>query len=62
MTTVTIGWNIIVYVLALICTFVFAITRDNSPTWLGSSRDWEIMLWIVLTLFFTAIWGGIFWW
>lgn len=62
MTTVTISWNIMVYVLVLICTFIFAITRDNFSGWLGSSRDWAIMLWIVFTLLFTAIWGGIFWW
>lgn len=62
MIMVTIGWNIIVYVLVLICTFIFAITRDNSPGWLGFSRDWAIMLWIVFALLFTAIWGGIFWW
>lgn len=59
---ITISWNFIVYVLVLVCTYAFAATRDNIPGWFGSSRDWAIILWIILGIIFTAIWGGIFWW
>lgn len=59
---IIVEWNIIVYILVLICTFIYAITRDNTPGWLGSSRDWAGIWWVIFTFAFTAIWGGIFWW
>ncbi|MEG1684565.1 MAG: hypothetical protein RR319_01270 [Bacteroides sp.] len=62
MTTITISWNIAAYVLILVCSFIFAITRDDNPGWFGSSKDLAQLLWVLLTIVFTAIWGGVFWW
>lgn len=59
---IAITWDIIVYVLILVCTLVFVLTRDNTPHWFGYNREWALFFWVVLALVFTAIWGGVFWW
>lgn len=57
--------HIILYMLLEIVSFVWAISQDSDDG--GgflriTDRDIAIVVWIVFTILFTLIYGGIFWW
>ncbi len=61
---ITITWHLILYMLIEIVGFIWAICSDDTEHgYVGlSTRDCRIMLWIILSIIFTTIYGGIFWW
>lgn len=64
--TPTLDIPTLIFIIVEIATLVFAITRDDYSGGgyidFGSTRDWAIVLWVVLSIIAVLIFGGIFWW
>lgn len=61
---ITISWHLILYILLEIIGFVWALCGDDTSGGYISitTRDYRVILWIVLSIILTLIYGGIFWW
>ena len=58
----TMTWHLILYMLVLIIGFVWAIMGDDDGAYGISTRACRLILWIILTIVISLIYGGIFWW
>ena len=59
---ITMTWHFILFMLIEIVGFVWTICGDDYGSYGISARDCRIVLWIILTIVLTLIYGGIFWW
>ena len=59
---ITIEWHLLIYIIVNAFVFVWAITRDGTEGYLGSDRGWAFMLFLLVLIISTSIYGGIFWW
>ncbi len=59
---ITLTWHLMLYMLVIIIGLVWAIMGDDDGAYGISARDCRMILWIILTIIITLIYGGIFWW
>ena len=59
---ITFEWHLLIYILVNAVVFIWAITRDDYEGFLGSNRDWAIILFFLVLIISTSIYGGIAWW
>lgn len=59
------GTNIVVYIILEAVSLVWSASRDNSEG-VGflsfSKRNIALFVWVVVSVLFTLIYGGFFWW
>lgn len=59
---ITFEWHLLIYIIANLIIFIWAITRDGTEGFLGSDRGWAIILFLLFLIVSTLLYGGIFWW
>lgn len=59
---ITIEWHLLVYILINVVVFIWSITRDDDEGLLGSDRMWAFLLFLLVLVMSTLIYGGCFWW
>lgn len=59
---ITIEWHLLAYIVFNLVVLIWAISRDNYDKYFGSDRFWALILFIILAIMSTLLYGGIYWW